>query len=100
MTSRKLRHAFNLAWSPNNVTMPDVVRLPGVHAALRSGERALDASLVAASGGPERRISLRHDLSSRQADLLLAGGAINWLRARLEPGRAGAQPGAPALPPG
>jgi hypothetical protein len=22
VTSRKLRHAFNLAWSPNNVTMP------------------------------------------------------------------------------
>jgi aconitate hydratase len=43
---------------------------------------------------------LRHDLSPRQADLLLAGGVINWLRARLEPGRAGAQPGAPALPPG
>jgi hypothetical protein len=28
-------------------------------------------------------ITLRHDLSPRQLDLLLAGGVINWLRERL-----------------
>jgi aconitate hydratase len=69
----------------DRIAQGDVVRLSGVHAALRSGERALDASLAAANGGPERRISLRHDLSPRQADLLLAGGVINWLRQRLAP---------------
>jgi aconitate hydratase len=31
----------------------------------------------------ERRIALLHGLSPRQADLLLTGGVINWLRQRL-----------------
>ncbi len=60
-----------------------MVRLSGVHAALRSGRRELGASFIAAAGGARRTISLRHDLSPRQADLLLAGGVINWLRRRL-----------------
>ena len=37
----------------------------------------------AAAGGARRTIALRHDLSPRQVDLLLAGGVINWLRKRL-----------------
>ena len=59
-----------------------MVRLSGVHAALRSGQREFDASLDAV-GGARHRIPLRHDLSPRQVELLLAGGVINWLRERL-----------------
>ncbi|HKM64115.1 MAG TPA: hypothetical protein VJY39_16660 [Acidisphaera sp.] len=40
-----------------------------------------------ARAGPEialkRPVALRHDLSQRQIDILLAGGIINWLRAHL-----------------
>src|SRR4051795_8325164 len=55
----------------------DVIRLSGIHDTLRSGRKDFTASL----GG--RTIALRHDLSPRQVDLLLSGGVINWLRARL-----------------
>ncbi|MDQ4060615.1 MAG: aconitate hydratase [Pseudomonadota bacterium] len=57
----------------------DVIRLSGVHEALRSGRRELSASL----DGRDRTIALRHDLSPRQVDLLLSGGVVNWLRERL-----------------
>ncbi|MBD0276323.1 MAG: hypothetical protein ICV73_30920, partial [Acetobacteraceae bacterium] len=83
----------------DGIVQGDVVRLSGVHEALRSGRRELDAALVA-GGGARRTIALRHDLSPRQTELLLAGGVISWLRARLEPDRAGAEPGAPTLMPG
>jgi aconitate hydratase len=66
----------------DGIAQGDVVRLSGVHEALRSGRRELDASLVAADGA-RRTVRLLHDLSPRQADLLLAGGVINWLRERL-----------------
>ena len=69
-----------------------------VHISVRAAE--LDASLVAAGGGARRTVPLRHDLSPRQANLLIAGGVFNWPRGRLEPGRAGAEPDAPALLPG
>lgn len=54
----------------------DVLRLTGLREALRAGNE-----LTANVGG--RGIRLRHELSPRQMDLLLAGGVINWLRARL-----------------
>jgi aconitate hydratase len=54
-----------------------------VHDALRPGRREFDASLVAAGGGARRTVPLRHDLSPRQANLLISGGVINWLRERL-----------------
>jgi aconitate hydratase len=60
----------------------DMVRLAGVHAALRSGHPGLEA-WVKTGNGAERRVALRHDLSPRQVDLMLAGGVINWLRQRL-----------------
>ncbi len=52
----------------------------GLHAALRAGQREIGATL---DNGRRRSIALRHDLSPRQAKLLLAGGVINWLRERL-----------------
>jgi aconitate hydratase len=64
------------------IAQGNVVRLSGVHGALRSGRQEFDASLAAVDGG-RRTVSLRHDLSPRQADLLLGGGVINWLRTRL-----------------
>jgi aconitate hydratase len=62
----------------DGIAQGDVIRLSGVHRALKAG-RELRASL--ARGG--RAIVLHHDLSPRQVDLLLAGGVVNWLRARL-----------------
>jgi aconitate hydratase len=56
----------------------DVLRLSGVHGALRSGR---EIGVTQASKG--RAIAVSHDLSPRQVDLLLAGGVINWLRRRL-----------------
>ena len=66
----------------DRIVQGDVVRLSGVHEALRTGKREFGAALDAA-GGARRTIGLVHDLSPRQADLLLAGGVINWLRERL-----------------
>ena len=66
----------------DRIAQGDVVRLSGVHGALRSGQREFAASLVAANGA-RRTTAVRHDLSPRQVDLLLAGGVVNWLRKRL-----------------
>ncbi|ATG55783.1 aconitate hydratase [Brachybacterium ginsengisoli] len=51
------------------ISVGDEVRLDGVHAALRDG-RTLSASI----GG--REVALRHRLSARQVDMVLAGGRI------------------------
>jgi aconitate hydratase len=56
----------------------DVIRLSDIHETLRSGRKDFTASL-----GGAGTIALQHDLSPRQVDLLLSGGVINWLRARL-----------------
>jgi aconitate hydratase len=55
----------------------DVLRMTGIREALRQGDR-----ITAEFGADGGRIILRHDLSERQVDLLLAGGVINWLRDR------------------
>ena len=68
-----------------------VIRLKGVHAVLRSGAKELTAEI--GRGAP---ITLRHDLSPRQIDLLLSGGVINWLRERLSPDLGREERGAPA----
>jgi aconitate hydratase len=69
---------FSDAGDYERIELSDVIRLSGVHAALRSG-RALNASVA----GGKRTIVLHQDLSRRQVDLLLSGGVINWLRQRL-----------------
>ena len=80
----------------DRIAQGDVIRLTGVHAAVRFG-RELAATLNGAI-----RVTLRHELSPRQVDLLLAGGVINWLRQRLAPETAGGEPGdrAPVIAPG
>ncbi len=56
----------------------DVLRLDDVRKAIRNG-RELEIQL----DGGNRTIIARHDLSPRQVDVLLAGGIINWMKARL-----------------
>lgn len=56
------------------------VTLPGLHDALR-GDRGVVAS-YSLDDGSSGEIRLHHELSPRQVDILLAGGAIPWLRAR------------------
>jgi aconitate hydratase len=55
----------------------DTLRLPDVAAALKAG-REFDVEVEGAGG----TIRVRHALSQRQIDILLAGGAINWRRER------------------
>ncbi len=53
------------------------ISLTGIRDALRPGRRELHARI------DDRAVALVHDLSERQIDILLAGGIIKWLRARL-----------------
>jgi aconitate hydratase len=69
----------------------EVIELSGVREALRAS-RELNARLA----GSGRMVTLRHDLSPRQLDLLLAGGVINWLRERLAEPPADFEDGEPA----
>jgi aconitate hydratase len=55
----------------------DVLRITGLHEALRRDDR-----ITAEVSGKGGRMTLCHDLSERQIDLLLTGGVINWLRGR------------------
>ena len=57
----------------DRVGQGDRLLIRGLHRALRQG-KAIPASIG------ERRVTLTHDLSPRQVDVLLAGGVINWLR--------------------
>jgi aconitate hydratase len=52
----------------------DALRIRGVRATLRRHDR------ITVEVAGKAQIALRHDLSRRQIDLLLAGGVINWLR--------------------
>ena len=67
----------------DRVGQGDVVGISGVHGALRSSRREIEATLAGAEGGAARMVSLRCALSPRQVDLLLSGGVINWLREHL-----------------
>jgi aconitate hydratase len=59
----------------DRIDRDDVLRITGVHDTSNRDDR-INAELA----GKSVRIALRHDLSPRQIDLLLAGGVINWLR--------------------
>jgi len=54
-----------------------VIRLNGLHAALRQG-----AEIQAGIGSDEWRVTLMHALSLRQIEVLLAGGLINFVRGK------------------
>lgn len=57
----------------DRVIRGDRVQLTGLRRALRSGR-----TVTATIGG--RHVTLTHNLSPRQVDIVLAGGVINWLR--------------------
>jgi aconitate hydratase len=59
----------------DRIAQGDVIRLGGLHAALRRG-----AEIQARVGSDEWRITLMHELSPRQIEVLLAGGLINFVR--------------------
>jgi aconitate hydratase len=58
-----------------------VLQLHGLHAWLRGVEQEWEIGYGAAGQG-EGRIKVRRHLSPRQIDVLLAGGAIPWMRQR------------------
>jgi aconitate hydratase len=58
------------------------LRLRGLHAWLRGGQQEWELE-YGRDGESEGRIRVRHSLSPRQVDVLLAGGAIPWMRRRL-----------------
>ncbi|MGC8861468.1 MAG: aconitate hydratase [Armatimonadota bacterium] len=58
--------------------MLDEIEIPGAADVLRQGLSAL--TLVKKSDG--RTITVRHDLSARERDVILAGGRLNYIRAR------------------
>ncbi|MFW5942634.1 MAG: aconitate hydratase [Chloroflexota bacterium] len=55
----------------------DVLRLPDVRRAIRTGEE-----LEVINETNDQRMKVRHDLSQRQVEMLLAGGLINLFRKR------------------
>jgi aconitate hydratase len=55
----------------------DTIQIVGIADALRAGHE-----IRAEVEGSDKPIRLRHTLSERQIDVLLAGGAINWRRGR------------------
>lgn len=55
----------------------DVIEIADVARALSAGPE------IVARLGSGGEIRLRHDLSPRQIEVLLEGGVINWVRARL-----------------
>ncbi|ACL57726.1 aconitate hydratase [Methylobacterium nodulans] len=62
----------------DGLRLGDVLDIQGIAAALAAGHE-----IAASVNHGQRQIRLRHDLSSRQIELLLKGGVINWLRERL-----------------
>jgi aconitate hydratase len=58
-----------------------VLRLHGLHTWLRGPEQEWEIA-YGHYGRREGRVRVRHSLSPRQVDILLAGGAIPWMRQR------------------
>jgi aconitate hydratase len=58
-----------------------VLRLHGLHTWLRGPRQNLELA-YGHDGRSEGRVRVRHSLSPRQVDVLLAGGAIPWMRQR------------------
>jgi aconitate hydratase len=58
-----------------------VLRLHGLHTWLRGPEQEWEIA-YGHDGRSEGRVRVRHSLSPRQVEILLAGGAIPWMRRR------------------
>ncbi len=63
----------------------DVVRVTGIHEALRSGDGTVEVENVTKG----ETVTGLHDLSERQVEVLLAGGQIAWMKGRLSENGAG-----------
>ena len=61
----------------DTISQGDILRVEGIHAAVRSGPEILVRSMT-----KNLAIQARHGLSKRQVDVLLNGGLINWLKTR------------------
>jgi predicted aconitate hydratase len=61
------------------IAQDEVIRIDGVREAIQN-----DSVLLLSRAGGGKPIPARHDLSARQLEILLAGGLINWLRARIQ----------------
>lgn len=61
------------------ISTPATLRVRGIHDALGRGPGELQVEL-----GNEESLTVRHDLSPRQADILHAGGCIPWKRGQLD----------------
>jgi len=61
----------------DRIAQGDVIRLGGLHAALRRG-----VEIQAGTDDDDWRVTLLHALSPRQIEVLLAGGLINFVRGK------------------
>lgn len=68
---------FTNAADHDRIEQDDVLALTGIHDALLTGKEILVENRTRGEVYP-----VRHSLSSRQVDMLLAGGLIPWLRER------------------
>lgn len=66
---------FKDAGDYDKLSRGDVLLLDKIHDALRQGK-----NITATVQGKTLKISLEHDLSGRQCDILLDGGLINWAK--------------------
>lgn len=62
----------------DRIAQMDEIEIPAAADALRKGRR--DLELVDRTSGA--KIAVTHDLSSREAEVVLAGGKLNWIRNR------------------
>ncbi|WP_406816763.1 aconitate hydratase [Mycobacterium sp. M23085] len=69
---------FTAADDRRHLDTETTLRISGVHKAIRGGPGEFD---IQVGGG--RTVRVRHDLSPRQAEMLLAGGGIPWKRRQL-----------------
>jgi aconitate hydratase len=65
--------SFSDANDYDRIHASDTVRIANVEAALRAGNQ-----IVATIDGSDTSMTLQHNLSQRQIEILMAGGAINW----------------------
>ncbi|MCJ2135068.1 aconitate hydratase [Methylobacterium sp. J-026] len=63
----------------DRLELGDTVEIAGIAEALAAGP-----TITATIRGGRQTIRLRHDLSPRQIEILLAGGVIAWLRGRIQ----------------
>jgi aconitate hydratase len=69
---------LQLAADYDRLGQGDVIRVEGIHAAIKSGPTIPVKNLT-----KKLTFVARHGLSDRQVDVYMAGGLINWKKGRL-----------------